>query len=295
MAVAARLVSRSPPCSVHPSPAASTSPSPSHWSTSSPPTHFSRHLEAKLDLSFVREWARELYADRGRPSIDPVVFFTLQLVMVLEDIRSERQLIETASLNLAHRVLPGLCPRRGLTRPLQPDPHPATARWSTSSSASLRRSSICARRQGSCGVESCTSTPPRSRPTPASRHSSHASPTKRRLTWPNYSRTRPVTVHWTPKPICLSESCRCRSPPSACLQPAIHRGVAVVGEEQRLDDRSRHPTRRDHTWHFRASDDEVREERRLLVDVGRAVGQDAVCPREQPVGDADPGDLAGVG
>jgi len=30
-----------------------------------PQDHFYRHLEAKLDLSFVREWARELYADRG--------------------------------------------------------------------------------------------------------------------------------------------------------------------------------------------------------------------------------------
>ena len=93
-----------------------------------PANNFYRHLEAKLDLSFVREWAHELYADRGRPSIDPVIFFKLQLVMFFEDIRSERQLIETASLNLAHRLLPGLCPRRGLTRPLQPDPHPATAR-----------------------------------------------------------------------------------------------------------------------------------------------------------------------
>ena len=47
--------------------------------------------------------SRELYAERGRPSIDPVVFFKLQLVMFFEGIRSERQLIETASLNLAHR------------------------------------------------------------------------------------------------------------------------------------------------------------------------------------------------
>ena len=47
--------------------------------------------------SFVRDWTRELYADRGRPSIDPVVFFKLQLVMFFEGIRSERQLIETAS------------------------------------------------------------------------------------------------------------------------------------------------------------------------------------------------------
>jgi transposase len=55
-----------------------------------PADHFYRHLETQLDLSFVREWAQELYADRGRPSIDPVVFFKLQLVMFFEGIRSER-------------------------------------------------------------------------------------------------------------------------------------------------------------------------------------------------------------
>src|ERR687896_1288466 len=68
-----------------------------------PPSNFYRHLEAKLDLSFVREWTRELYAERGRPCIDPVVFFKLQLVMFFEGLRSERKLVETASLNLAHR------------------------------------------------------------------------------------------------------------------------------------------------------------------------------------------------
>jgi transposase len=67
------------------------------------PNNFYRHLEAKLDLSFVRDWTQGLYADRGRPSIDPVVFFKLQLIMFFEGIRSERQLIMTASLNLAHR------------------------------------------------------------------------------------------------------------------------------------------------------------------------------------------------
>jgi transposase len=68
-----------------------------------PADNFYRHLEARLDLSFVRDWTRELYAERGRPSIDPVVFFKLQLVMFFEGIRSERHLIETASLHLAHR------------------------------------------------------------------------------------------------------------------------------------------------------------------------------------------------
>jgi hypothetical protein len=42
-----------------------------------PADHFYRHLEATLDLDFVREWTRDLYAERGRPSIDPVVFFKL--------------------------------------------------------------------------------------------------------------------------------------------------------------------------------------------------------------------------
>jgi transposase len=55
-----------------------------------PANHFYRHLEAKLDLGFVREWVSNCYAERGRPSIDPVVFFKLQLVMFFEGIRSER-------------------------------------------------------------------------------------------------------------------------------------------------------------------------------------------------------------
>lgn len=68
-----------------------------------PPDNFYRHLESTLDLGFVREWVQDRYAERGRPSIDPVVFFKLQLVMFFEGIRSERKLIETASLHLAHR------------------------------------------------------------------------------------------------------------------------------------------------------------------------------------------------
>ena len=67
-----------------------------------PQDHFYRHLEATLDLSFVRDWTRDLYANRGRPSIDPVDYFKLQL-MVFEGIRSERKPMEIASLNLAHR------------------------------------------------------------------------------------------------------------------------------------------------------------------------------------------------
>src|SRR5437868_3102846 len=66
-----------------------------------PQDHFYRHLERTLDLSFVREFVQETYACKGRPSIDPVVFFKLQLVMFFEGIRSERQLMRHAADRLS--------------------------------------------------------------------------------------------------------------------------------------------------------------------------------------------------
>src|SRR5436309_502138 len=66
-----------------------------------PQDHFYRHLERTLDLSFVREFVQQTYAGGGRPSIDPVVFFKLQLVMFFEDIRSERLLMRHAADRLS--------------------------------------------------------------------------------------------------------------------------------------------------------------------------------------------------
>ncbi|HEX6482948.1 MAG TPA: transposase [Ktedonobacteraceae bacterium] len=68
-----------------------------------PQDHFYRHLERTLDLSFVREFVEKTYAGSGRPSIDPVVFFKLQLVMFFEGIRSERQLMRHAADRLSVR------------------------------------------------------------------------------------------------------------------------------------------------------------------------------------------------
>ena len=58
-----------------------------------PQDHFYRHLQKVLDLSFVHDLVCGCYAAAGRPSIDPVVFFKLQLVLFFEDIRSERLLM----------------------------------------------------------------------------------------------------------------------------------------------------------------------------------------------------------
>jgi hypothetical protein len=40
-----------------------------------------------LALPFVRDLVRVTYADIGRPSIDPIIFFKLQLVMFFEGLR----------------------------------------------------------------------------------------------------------------------------------------------------------------------------------------------------------------
>src|SRR5215204_3947393 len=68
-----------------------------------PADDFYRHLDRVLDLTFVRDLVRDTYAPVGRPSIDPVVFFRLQLVLFFEGLRSERQLMRTVADRLSLR------------------------------------------------------------------------------------------------------------------------------------------------------------------------------------------------
>src|SRR3954464_1919013 len=79
-----------------------------------PPDHFYRHLERTLDLGFVRDLVREAYADSGRPSIDPVIYFKLQLILFFEGLRSERQLLRVVADRLSLRWYLGY----DLTEPL---------------------------------------------------------------------------------------------------------------------------------------------------------------------------------
>jgi transposase len=53
-------------------------------------------------LPYGTGWRSDTPTMAGHP-YDPVVFFKFQLIMFFEGIRSERQLVETASLNVAHR------------------------------------------------------------------------------------------------------------------------------------------------------------------------------------------------
>jgi hypothetical protein len=54
-------------------------------------------VERTLDLDFVRALVRDAYAESGRPSIDPVVFFTRQLVLFFAGLRSERQVMRVVA------------------------------------------------------------------------------------------------------------------------------------------------------------------------------------------------------
>src|SRR5215218_7619287 len=68
-----------------------------------PKDNFYRCLEGTVDLSFVRDLVEDRYAPSGRPSVDPVVFFKLQLVLFFEGLRSERQLMAIVADRLSIR------------------------------------------------------------------------------------------------------------------------------------------------------------------------------------------------
>ena len=68
-----------------------------------PRDHFYRRWDESLDLTVVRDLVKECYSPMGRPSIDPVLFVRLQLVMYFEGLRFERQLMRFAADRLSIR------------------------------------------------------------------------------------------------------------------------------------------------------------------------------------------------
>ena len=66
--------------------------------------HFLRRIDCVLDLSFIRELTAARYADgQGRPSIDPEIFFRMQLLAYFNGITKDRRLCEQVHDNLAYR------------------------------------------------------------------------------------------------------------------------------------------------------------------------------------------------
>jgi transposase len=65
-----------------------------------PPHNLYRRLAELVDWSFLYDETRALYSHTGQPSLDPVVFFKLVLVGRLENLVSDRRLVEHCALRL---------------------------------------------------------------------------------------------------------------------------------------------------------------------------------------------------
>ncbi len=72
-----------------------------------PKDNFYRALERILELNFLYKECEDLYGKTGNKSIDPVVFFKLNLFGYFEDIIYDRELIKRASDSLAARLYLG--------------------------------------------------------------------------------------------------------------------------------------------------------------------------------------------
>ena len=69
-----------------------------------PQDHLLRRIDSKIDFDFIYEITERLYCpDNGRPSIDPVLFFRMQLISYLYGMKSDRELCREVHLNLAYR------------------------------------------------------------------------------------------------------------------------------------------------------------------------------------------------
>jgi len=72
-----------------------------------PQDEYYRKVNELLDLRFVYKLCEEKYGTTGNPSIDPVVFFKMQIYGYLENITSDRKLVRRISDNLSARLFVG--------------------------------------------------------------------------------------------------------------------------------------------------------------------------------------------
>ena len=69
-----------------------------------PQDHLLRKIDAAVDFTRIYDLVEDLYCeDNGRPSCDPVVLFKLVMIQHLFGIRSLRQTLRDAEVNVAYR------------------------------------------------------------------------------------------------------------------------------------------------------------------------------------------------
>ena len=65
-----------------------------------PRTHLLRRIQEQIDFHFIYSEVRDSYGERGNVSIPPPVILKMMLLLVLYNVRSERELMETMPLRL---------------------------------------------------------------------------------------------------------------------------------------------------------------------------------------------------
>jgi hypothetical protein len=70
-----------------------------------PKQNLYRRLARLIDWNFLYQQTQALYSHTGQPSLDPVVFFKLMLVSRLENLVSDRRLIEQKIFTAERRLV----------------------------------------------------------------------------------------------------------------------------------------------------------------------------------------------
>ena len=65
-----------------------------------PADNFYRRLKAQVDLRFLYKQTKKYYGTEGQQSIDPVVFIKLILIGYLENLNSDRKILEHSKMRL---------------------------------------------------------------------------------------------------------------------------------------------------------------------------------------------------
>jgi transposase len=65
-----------------------------------PQTHLLRRIQEQIDFNFIYAEVRDAYGSNGNVSIPPPVILKMMLLLVLYNVRSERELMETIPMRL---------------------------------------------------------------------------------------------------------------------------------------------------------------------------------------------------
>jgi transposase len=62
--------------------------------------HLLRKIQKQIDFDFIYQEVKDFYGDNGNISIPPPVILKMKLLLILFDVRSERELMETIPMRL---------------------------------------------------------------------------------------------------------------------------------------------------------------------------------------------------